>query len=216
MVTFLGVLISLLLCSIVLLALFKFFHKFWWVPMRITRVMNSQGIRGPPYSFIYGNTKEISNMIKRSTSVPMDISHDIFPRIQPHFDSWLHIYGPYILFIVHLTCACITTGILNVCFDVGKNVLYWQGPQPELVVTEPELLKQLMSVRELSTTRVQGVGPVFDKIFGGGLIFSQGEKWAKQRKLAAHAFNGDRLKVSSHKPQLPGNFYRVNSLSRDS
>ncbi|KAJ0763818.1 putative cytochrome P450 [Helianthus annuus] len=150
------------------LALFKFFHKFWWVPMRITRVMSSQGIRGPPYSFIYGNTKEISNMIKRSTSVPMDVSHDIFPRIQPHYDSWLRIYG--------------------------KNILYWQGPQPELVVTKPELLKQLMSVRELSTRRVQGVGPVFDKIFGGGLIFSQGEKWAKQRKIAAHAFNGDRLK----------------------
>ncbi|KAJ0721466.1 hypothetical protein HanOQP8_Chr08g0275861 [Helianthus annuus] len=92
MVTFLRVLISLL-CSIVLLALFKFFHKFWWVPMRINRVMSSQRIRGPPYSFIYGNMKEISIMIKQSTSFPMDISHDIFPRIQPHFDSWLHIYG---------------------------------------------------------------------------------------------------------------------------
>ncbi|XP_021976686.1 cytochrome P450 CYP749A22 [Helianthus annuus] len=166
MVTFLRVLISLL-CSIVLLALFKFFHKFWWVPMRINRVMSSQGIRGPPYSFFYGNMKEISIMIKQSMSFPVDISHDIFPRIQPHFDSWLHIYG--------------------------KNFLYWQGPQPELVVTEPELLKQIMSVREL-TTRIQGTGPAFKKIFGGGLIFSQGEKWATQRKLATHAFNGERLK----------------------
>ncbi|MFS7959831.1 putative cytochrome P450 [Helianthus anomalus] len=131
------------------------------------RVMSSQGIRGPPYSFIYGNMKEISIMIKQSTSFPMDISHDIFPRIQPHFDSWLHIYG--------------------------KNFLYWQGPQPELVVTEPELLKQIMSVRDL-TARIQGTGPAFNKIFGGGLIFSQGEKWATQRKLATHAFNGGRLK----------------------
>ncbi|XP_076898076.1 cytochrome P450 CYP749A22-like [Bidens hawaiensis] len=166
MVTFLGVLIGLL-CSIAFLALFKFFHKFWWVPMRITHVMSSQGIRGPPYSFIYGNAKEISNMIKKSTSSPIDMSHYIFPRIQPHLDSWLHIHG--------------------------KNILYWQGPQAELVVTEPELLKEIMSVREISMGKQDAI-PLLIKIFGGGLVFSQGDKWAKQRKLATHAFNGERLK----------------------
>ncbi|XP_076909843.1 cytochrome P450 CYP749A22-like [Bidens hawaiensis] len=166
MVTFLGVLISLL-CYILFLYLFKFFHKFWWVPMRITHVMSSQGIQGPPYSFIYGNAKEISNMMKKSTSSPMDMSHYIFPRVQPHLDSWLHVYG--------------------------KNILYWQGPQAELVVTEPWLLKEIMSIREISMGR-QDMGPISNKVFGGGLVFSQGDKWAKQRKLATHAFNGERLK----------------------
>ncbi|KAI3817118.1 hypothetical protein L1987_10907 [Smallanthus sonchifolius] len=166
MVSFLGVLIGLL-CSIVLLPLFKFFHKFWWVPMRVKYVMNSQGIRGPPYSFIYGNIKEISNMIKRSTSSPMDISHYIFPRIQPHFDSWLNIYG--------------------------KNFMYWQGPQAELVVTEQELLKEIMSVREISMGKPD-MPHIFGKVFGGGLPFTQGDKWAKQRKVASHSLNGERLK----------------------
>ncbi|XP_076914780.1 cytochrome P450 CYP749A22-like [Bidens hawaiensis] len=166
MVTFLGVLL-VLLCSILILALFKFFHKFWWVPMRITHVMSSQGIQGPPYNFIYGNTKVISNMIKKSTSSPMDMSHHIFPRVEPHLDSWLHIYG--------------------------NNILYWQGPQAELVVTEAELLKKIMSIRGISMGR-QDMGPISNKIFGGGLVFSQGDKWAKQRKLATHAFNGERLK----------------------
>ncbi|KAI7725332.1 hypothetical protein M8C21_029680 [Ambrosia artemisiifolia] len=163
---FLGVLVGLL-CCIVLLTLFKFFHKFWWIPKRVKYVMSSQGISGPPYVFIYGNLKEISNMVKRSTSSPMDTSHYIFPRIQPHLDSWFRIYG--------------------------KNILYWQGPQAELVVTEPELLKQLMSVREISMGKLD-VGPIYNKILGGGLVLAQGDKWAKQRKLATHAFNGERLK----------------------
>ncbi|KAI3730510.1 hypothetical protein L1987_61680 [Smallanthus sonchifolius] len=166
MVSFLGVLIGLL-CSILLLPLFKFFHKFWWVPMRVKYVMSSQGIRGPPYSFIHGNVKEISIMIKKSTSFPMDISHYIFPRVQPHLDSWFNIYG--------------------------KSILYWQGPQAELVLTEPELLKEIMSVREISMGK-QDVGSTFNKIFGRGIVFSQGERWAKQRKLATHSFNGERLK----------------------
>ncbi|KAI7725333.1 hypothetical protein M8C21_029681 [Ambrosia artemisiifolia] len=135
--------------------------------MRIKYVMSSQGISGPPYTFIYGNTKDISNMINKSTSSPMDISHYIFPRIQPHFHSWLHIYG--------------------------KNILYWIGPQAELVVTEPELLKEIMSAREISMGKPD-VGPIFSKILGGGLVLSQGDKWAKQRKIATHAFNGQRLK----------------------
>ncbi|MFS7959786.1 hypothetical protein Hanom_Chr08g00695221 [Helianthus anomalus] len=92
MMIFLGVLIGLL-CAIILLALLKFLHKFWWVPMRIKHVMSSQGISGPPYHFIYGNIKEISNMMKNSMSSTMDISHHLFPQIQPHFDSWFHIYG---------------------------------------------------------------------------------------------------------------------------
>ncbi|KAK1416214.1 hypothetical protein QVD17_32003 [Tagetes erecta] len=166
MVTLLGVFI-VLLCSKLLLALFKFFYKFWWVPTRIKYVMNSQGIRGPRYSFIYGNNKEISNMITESTSFPMDISHYTFPRVQPHIDSWLRIYG--------------------------KNILYWQGPQAELVVTEPKLLREIMNVREISMGKVE-VWPIYNKMLGGGLVFSQGDKWAKQRKLATHAFNGERLK----------------------
>ncbi|KAK1416220.1 hypothetical protein QVD17_32009 [Tagetes erecta] len=106
-------------------------------------------------------------MITEATSFPMDISHYTFPKVQPHIDSWLRIYG--------------------------KNILYWQGPQAELIVTEPKLLKEIMSVREISMGKPD-VPLISNKIFGGGLAFSQGDKWAKQRKLATHTFNGEQLK----------------------
>lgn len=57
-------------------------------------MMKSQGIKGPPYNFLHGNTKEISNMRKESLAKPMDsLSHNMLPRILPHVYQWVHIYG---------------------------------------------------------------------------------------------------------------------------
>lgn len=61
--------------------------------MVIQRKMRSQGIRGPPYRFPHGSTKEITSMRSQSLAKPMEISHDIFPRIQPHVYSWANLYG---------------------------------------------------------------------------------------------------------------------------
>ncbi|KAK1416217.1 hypothetical protein QVD17_32006 [Tagetes erecta] len=122
--------------------------------------MSSQGIREPPYRYIYGILKEISNMINKSTSSPMDVSHYIFPRIQPHIHSWLHIYG--------------------------KNIIYWQGTQAELVVSEPELLKEIMSVREISMGRPDG-GPILNKLLGDGMLLSHGDKWVNNDLSMAKA-----------------------------
>ncbi|KAL8265590.1 hypothetical protein R6Q59_023720 [Mikania micrantha] len=56
--------------------------------------MASQGIKGPPYRFIHGNTKEIAAMKDQAnTRTFTDISHDIYPRIQPHFFTWFQLYG---------------------------------------------------------------------------------------------------------------------------
>lgn len=43
-----------------------------------------------------------------------------------------------------------------------------------------------MSDRDISMGK-QDMGPIFKKIVGEGLISSEGNKWAKQRKLANHA-----------------------------
>ena len=82
---------SLFLC--LLLFLTNLLHKIWWTPISIKHMMGSQGIGGPPYRFIHGNNKEIVKMRIESMSRPMDLSHDIFPRILPHQHSWLNTYG---------------------------------------------------------------------------------------------------------------------------
>ncbi|KAK9934980.1 hypothetical protein M0R45_022099 [Rubus argutus] len=147
--------------------IFKIFHKIWWTPTRVQKLMASQGIRGPPYRLIHGNTKEISNMYKEAIRKPFDLSHDIVPVVLPHVHSWTNIYG--------------------------KNYLQWDGTLAQLVVTESELCKEILTNKDGAYLK-----PKFKvyakKIFGNGLPQLEGEKWAKSRKLANHAFHGESLK----------------------
>ncbi|PRQ39036.1 putative cytochrome P450, EF-Hand 1, calcium-binding protein [Rosa chinensis] len=153
---------------LLLLVLIKVFYKLWWTPFRIQNLMILQGIKGPPYRLLYGNAKEIINMQKEAMSRPISLSHDIFSRVQPHIHSWTKSYG--------------------------KNFLQWFGLQPVLVVTEPDLCKEILNNKD-------GVYPkptpsVFvKKLFGDSLSMTEGKKWAKLRKLSNLAFHGESLKA---------------------
>ncbi|KAK2983896.1 hypothetical protein RJ640_008055 [Escallonia rubra] len=77
----------------------KFLHKVWWTPIQIQQEMS---------------TKEILNKRKESNGKPMELSHNIFPKIQPHLHSWINIYG--------------------------NNLLFWYGPRAHLLVSEADWL----------------------------------------------------------------------------
>ncbi|KAJ8548044.1 hypothetical protein K7X08_021280 [Anisodus acutangulus] len=130
--------------------------------------MSSQGIKGLPYRFPHGNTKDISLMRSQTMDKPMvDISHDIFPRIQPHVYSWTKMYG--------------------------KTFLTWHGSKPYLFVTEPELIKEILANKEDTYPKMDMEGYA-KKLLGEALITNEGEKWAKVRKLANHTFHAESLK----------------------
>lgn len=96
----------------ILLIPVRFLYNLWWIPFRVKNILQSQGLKGPAYKFIHGNTKEIIEMKKQARSSPMDVSsHDIYPRIHPHLYLWMKLYGnilfllaPY-LFVHLLHCA---------------------------------------------------------------------------------------------------------------
>ncbi|KAA8532860.1 hypothetical protein F0562_033023 [Nyssa sinensis] len=129
--------------------------------------MKSQGIKGPSYRFIYGNIQEVMNMRMESMSRPMGLSHQIFLRIQPHMYSWVKIYG--------------------------KNFLGWYGSNAQLIITESELVKEILNNRDKAYPKAD-LGGYMTKLLGDGLVTSEGEKWAKLRKLANHAFRAESLK----------------------
>ncbi|KAK3027257.1 hypothetical protein RJ639_041203 [Escallonia herrerae] len=97
MVGALIIFISSSLCLFLLRNLGRFLHKVWWTPTRIQNMMSLQGIKGLPYRFPHGNTKVISDMRAQSMGKPMEIMHDLFPRIQPHVYSWTQIYEPELI-----------------------------------------------------------------------------------------------------------------------
>ncbi|KDP41353.1 hypothetical protein JCGZ_15760 [Jatropha curcas] len=129
--------------------------------------MRSKGIRGPSYVFLHGNTKEITHMRNTIMNGPMELSHEMLPRIQPHIYSWIKLYGP--------------------------NFLNWYGLQAQLVVTEPELVQEVLNNKE-GAYQKKIIQNYAEKLFGDGLVASKGEKWLKMRKLAHQAFHGESLK----------------------
>lgn len=89
----LTVFLSFSLCFYLLLILIRFLNKVWWTPIYIQHVMRSQGIRGPSYKFLHGSTIEITSMQEESFRRPMELTHNLFPRILPHIFSWKNLYG---------------------------------------------------------------------------------------------------------------------------
>lgn len=82
-----------LVLMFILWVLINFLRNIWWKPWCIQRALASQGIQGPGYRFFHGNSKEISGMMEKSMSRPMELSHDILPKVFPHVHLWMNIYG---------------------------------------------------------------------------------------------------------------------------
>lgn len=70
----------------------------------------------------------------------------------------------------------------------------WYGPQAQLVVTEPELVKEILTNKNDNYPKIDLEGYA-KKLLGDGLSSSKGEKWVKMRKLANHVFHAESLKV---------------------
>ncbi|KAA8529302.1 hypothetical protein F0562_033899 [Nyssa sinensis] len=73
------------------------------------------------------------------------------------------------------------------------NFLNWHGSQAQLVVTEAELIKEILNNRDEAYPKIDVEGYA-KKLFGDGLASSKGEKWAKLRKLANHVFHAESLR----------------------
>ncbi|KAG5237059.1 cytochrome P450 [Salix suchowensis] len=144
------------LCIYLTFTLVKVLYKLWWTPIRMQNFMASQGIRGPSYRFIHGSTREVTAMKKEAMAKPMTLSHNIFPKVLPQIYTWINTYG--------------------------RNYLSWYGPKAHFVVSEPELVKEILNNKDRSYPKGD-VPAYFRLLLGNGITTSEGEKWTKHRKL---------------------------------
>ena len=71
-----------------------------WRSHTITKKFRRQGVQGPEYRFRSGCIDEIRSMETAARETEMDTqSHDITPRVLPHYHKWLHQYGMHIDFL---------------------------------------------------------------------------------------------------------------------
>ncbi|CAN1794903.1 Cytochrome P450 CYP749A22 [Linum perenne] len=149
--------------------LIKFIHYMIWKPLQTQRFLSSQGINGPGYCFLLGNAKQLIQLRNEALAEPMPtISHDVLHRAAPHLSAWSKQYG--------------------------RNFVFWIGPRAQLVLGDPELIKQAMSNKDGVLPKAKVPSNFLRMIFGDGVVATEGEKWIKLKKLANFFLHGENLK----------------------
>ncbi|CAO2825419.1 unnamed protein product [Amaranthus hypochondriacus] len=131
--------------------------------------MEKQGVLGPKPSPLVGNILDMSSLVSSSTSSDMpSISHDIVARLLPHYLLWSQKYG--------------------------KRFIYWNGFEPRMCLTDPDMIKELLTkynpLSGKSWLQQQGS----KNFIGSGLLMANGDAWYHQRHIVSPAFMSDKLK----------------------
>ncbi|KAJ8759740.1 hypothetical protein K2173_009841 [Erythroxylum novogranatense] len=161
----------LIICLTVFLTityLLKLIYSMLWRPYKIQHHFQKQGISGPAYRPIIGNTQQMKRRaaeITRNEQVSCD--HSILHRVVPAYSKWSGMYG--------------------------KTYLYWFGAKPRLAVTEPAMIKEVLMNTGGSYDRLLN-DPLSKKLLGEGLAELRGQKWAMHRRIANLALNMEQVK----------------------
>lgn len=169
-------LLLIFLLLIIIILVLRLGHAILWVPWRVQRHFKGQGISGPPYRPIFGNTAEIRRMYAEVQSKPVPratgdnynypLNHGITYRVMPFYQKWSSQYG--------------------------KTFLCWFGPKPMLAIVDPKMIKEVL----MNTSGAFGklkYNPLAKLLFGG-LVGLEGDKWVVHRHIANQAFNMERVK----------------------
>lgn len=136
-------------------------------PWRLERALRAQGLRGSPYRFPTGDLKETARLNKEARSKPMPThSHSIIPRVAPL--------------------------LLQSMNQFGKISFTWFGPNPRVALTDPELIREVLSNKfgHFAKPKISSLG----RLLATGLANYDGEKWARHRRIINPAFHVEKLK----------------------
>ncbi|KAL4586354.1 hypothetical protein LXL04_010990 [Taraxacum kok-saghyz] len=138
----------------------------WLQPRRLEKYLRLQGIQGTSYKFLFGDTKDMKQMVNEAYQNPINIHDDIIPRLLPFVSRSTKIYG-------------------NIFFS-------WFGPNPVVHVLDPDLAKDILTrINDFQKPRKRSP---YIKLLSQGLIDYDGEKWFKHRKIINPAFHAHKLK----------------------
>ncbi|XP_073123463.1 cytochrome P450 72A225-like [Henckelia pumila] len=142
----------------------KFLNWAWLRPKKMEKQLRQQGFNGKSYRFLIGDSKEIIATSQEARSKPMNFSNDIIPRVFAVFHEYVKNYG--------------------------KNCFLWFGPTPTALISDPELIKEVLSKSYV----FQKPKSPLEKLLAQGVATYESEKWAKHRRLINPAFHLEKLK----------------------
>ncbi|KAL6861167.1 hypothetical protein ACP4OV_016867 [Aristida adscensionis] len=139
-----------------------------WRPYAVARAFARQGIRGPPYRLFVGNNEEARAMRAAASGDTLDVrSHDYIQRVMPQCRAWTSLYG--------------------------KVFLSWSGSAPALWLGDYDMVRRILADR-VGLYRKADPGPEILALLGMGLVFVEGDDWARHRRVVNPAFTMDKLK----------------------
>ncbi|XP_042067677.1 cytochrome P450 CYP72A219-like [Salvia splendens] len=136
-------------------------------PKRLEKILRKQGLNGNSYTPVSGDMKEMVKAMQEANSKPITLDDDIKPRLQAFLLKTIHKHG--------------------------KDCFYWKGPTPVIVITEAELIKEVLNKSSVYE-KPKVLNPVV-RMFPQGLFSHEKEKWAKHRKIINPAFHIEKLKM---------------------
>ncbi|XP_074299641.1 cytokinin hydroxylase-like isoform X2 [Silene latifolia] len=144
--------------------------SFYWLnPRRIKKIMEKQGVHGPKPRPLLGNLLDVATLVASSASMDMPtITHDIVSRLIPHHLLWSRKYG--------------------------KRYIYWHGVEPRMCLSDPDLIKELLTRYNHVTGKTWLQQQGSKHFLGRGLLMANGDSWYHQRHIVSPAFMSDKLK----------------------
>ncbi|PIN05054.1 Cytochrome P450 CYP4/CYP19/CYP26 subfamily [Handroanthus impetiginosus] len=145
----------------------QFFYWVWLKPRKIERLLRKQGMKGSPYRFLFGDSKDTSRMYDEAYSKPIGINDDITPRVMPNILHTLEKYGNY--------------------------SFSWSGPRPRIFINDPAVAREVLNNRHLYVKTFK-ISNHTVKLLATGIANLEGDEWAKSRSRIGPHFLLDRLK----------------------
>ncbi|XVE99239.1 hypothetical protein REPUB_Repub03eG0180600 [Reevesia pubescens] len=161
----------LLLVSFSLLA--RLFDALILKPKRLQSMLQKQGIKGPPPSFLLGNISDLMKISRKGcTKLPEEgeqaITHNFTSALFPFYNQWSEQYGS----TFHFSIA-------------NKQIL---------LTNHPDVVKEISINTSFDLGRSTIQRKWLDPMLGQGIINSSGDIWAHQRKIIAPEFYKDKVK----------------------
>ncbi|KAL7616302.1 hypothetical protein Lser_V15G00713 [Lactuca serriola] len=157
--------------SLSIFTLCYLYFKFIKTPLEIQRLFRQQGIGGPSYNPISGNSDELQRLImaedKLSSKSESFNNSQVVRKVMPFYYFWSKMYG--------------------------DQFLFWFGSKPRLAITDPDMIKEILLNTSGSFPKTR-VNPLVKGLFGDGIVYLEGDQWAVHRKITSQAFNMERIK----------------------
>ncbi|OIT08229.1 PREDICTED: cytochrome P450 714C2-like [Nicotiana attenuata] len=149
-------------------------------PRKVRSKLQSQGIKGPPPSFLYGNLPDIKKIQLQNQKQPRpETNNQEIEGSSPLFHTW-----PAIVF----------SHIKQWQLEYGSTFMYSAGIIQTICTTDVEMVKEISLCTSLNLGKPSYLSNDRGPLLGQGIFSSNGTYWAHQRKIIAPEFYLNKVK----------------------